>query len=425
MIAYLEKYLTIKLRYMKSCRFFYVPFVLIAFGCNPAAKQAEATAGRDSAVKGLYAYDKNFLKKYTRKVIELTNEDSTAKVLLSADYQGRVMTSTALGDTGTSFGWLNYALIAAPEKKKQFNPVGGEERFWMGPEGGQYSLYFKGGDSFNIEHWQVPSFIDTEIYDVTQASKSMAVFSKKASIKNYSGTSFDIAIERTVSLLSKDQLAEKLNVGIPSDVHFVGFETINKVTNTGNNDWTNDKGLLSIWLLGMFTPSLQTTVIIPFHPIANARSFITDNYFGDIPKERLQVKDSVLYFTCDGKLRSKIGLSPLIAKPIAASFDFKNNVLTVIIPQVNKDAAYVNSKWEMQAQPYKGDVINSYNDGPLANGTQMGPFYEMESSSPALELKKGATGEYKETTCHFQGSYTALQQLAKQMLGVDLNTIKK
>jgi hypothetical protein len=175
----------------------------------------------------------------------------------------------------------------------------------------------------------------------------------------------------------------------------------------------------------MFTPSPETIVIIPFHPVPHAKSFITDNYFGDIPKERLRVTDSVLYFTCDGKLRSKIGLSPLIAKPLAASFDFKKNVLTVIIPQVDKNADYVNSKWEMQTQPYKGDVINSYNDGPLADGTQMGPFYEVESSSPALGLKKGATGAYKETTCHFQGSYASLQQLAKQLLGVDLDTIKK
>ena len=111
-------------------------------------------------------------------------------------------------------------------------------------------------------------------------------------------------------------------------------------------DWVKEKGLLSIWILGMFTPSGKTTVIVPFLPIPNARSYITDNYFGSIPTERLQVKDSVLFFTCDGKYRSKIGLSPLVAKPIAASFDFEKNILTIIIPQVNRNAAYVNSKWE-------------------------------------------------------------------------------
>src|ERR1700733_10638287 len=111
------------------------------------------------------------------------------KVLLSAQYQGRVMTSTASGDSGTSFGWINYDLIAAKEKRKHFNPVGGEERFWMGPEGGQYSIYFKKNDSFNITHWQVPSFIDTDAYKIVRADKSSAVFAATAGFTNYSGTS--------------------------------------------------------------------------------------------------------------------------------------------------------------------------------------------------------------------------------------------
>ena len=392
--------------------------------CNNAS-QTNQPAADTAAVKGTYAYDAAFLKKHTAGVLELAGNDGNSKVLLSADYQGRVMTSTAVGDSGTSFGWLNYDLISATEKKKQFNPVGGEERFWLGPEGGQYSIYFKGKDSFSFANWQVPALIDTDSYTVSQSDKSQAVFSKKATLVNYSGTSFDIAIERKISLLDVKQAEAKLNASIPAGIHFVGYETENRIQNTGTTDWSKDKGLLSIWLLGMFTPSPKTVVIIPFHPVAGARGFITDNYFGEIPAERLQVKDSILYFTCDGKYRSKIGLSPRIAKPIAGSFDFEKNVLTILIPQVNKDASYVNSKWEMQKEPYKGDVINSYNDGPLADGTQMGPFYEIESSSPALQLNKGQTGEYRQTTCHFQGDYNSLKQLAQQLLGVNLDEIKK
>jgi len=95
------------------------------------------------------------------------------------------------------------------------------------------------------------------------------------------------------------------------------------------------------------------------------------------------------------------------------------------LPQVHKDAPYVNSKWELQKEPYKGDVINSYNDGPLADGTQMGPFFEIESSSPALELKKGETGEYSQTTCHLTGDYNSMKQIAQQLLGVNLDDLKK
>ncbi len=346
-------------------------FFLLA--CTNAAQEKGSSIDTTSQ-KGSYAYDAQFLKKHTKGVVELANNDG-AKILLSADYQGRVMTSTAAGDSGTSFGWINYDLISSGEKRKAFNPVGGEERFWLGPEGGQYSIYFKAGDSFNIDHWQVPAVIDTIAYDVVQSNASEALFSKKTSLTNYSGTRFDIGIERKISMLNKNALESKLRTSIPPNLSFVGYETENRLQNLGTEDWTKQKGLLSIWLLGMFTPTPKTTVIIPFTPLPNARSFITDNYFGAIPEDRLQVKDSVLFFTCDGKYRSKIGISPVIAKPLAAGFDFEKNVLTLVLPAIEKNASYVNSKWELQKEPYKGDVINSYNDGPLEDGTQMGPFF--------------------------------------------------
>ena len=406
---------------------FYILGVLILYtSCNnnPETKLSAATTPDTVAQKGSYAYDVAFLKQHTGAAMELVSPDGMAKVLLSAQYQGRVMTSTASGDTGTSFGWLNYDLIATKEKRKQFNPVGGEERFWMGPEGGQYSIYFKKNDSFTIAHWQVPSFIDTETYTIAQSGNDAATFSAKAGFANYSGTNFTINIERKISLLSKDALQQTLQTTIPAGIHFVGFETVNTITNTGMQDWSKEKGLLSVWLLGMFTPGPATKVIIPFRPVAGAKNHITSDYFGKIPPERLQVTDSFLYFTTDGKYRSKIGLSPLIAKPIAAAFDFKKNVLSIVVPQINEKGAYVNSKWELQKEPYKGDVINAYNDGPLADGTQMGPFLEIESSSAAMALKQSEKGIYRQTTCHFQGDYTALKSLAKQLLGVDLDAVK-
>lgn len=402
-------------------------FIAVLFfisGCGPGSG-TETLHAKLIAPEGSYAYDAIFLKQHTAKVAELRDASGQAKILLSADYQGRVMTSTATGDSGKSYGWINYDLIASGKKKTQFNPVGGEERFWMGPEGGQYSIYFKGGDSFNIAHWQVPAIIDTIMYDVVSADDTHAVFSKTATLTNYSGTTFNIVIQRSITLLDKNAIAQKLNTTIPSTVNCVGYETDNQIKNSGTPDWKKDKGLLSVWLLGMMTPTEQTKVIMPFKPLPNADSLITKNYFGNIPPERLQVKDSVLYFTCDGKYRSKIGLSPLVAKSIAASFDFKNNVLTLILFPVDKNGMYVNSKWEMQKEPYKGDVVNSYNDGPLQDGTQLGPFYEIESSSSAKELKQGETQEYKQTTCHLQGDYESLRMLAKQILGVDLNDLKK
>jgi hypothetical protein len=411
---------------------FSVSFLILAssfvLSCNdePKTTATDEQKKPDSiAVKGSYAYDRDFLKKHTKKIVELQDQEGRSKILLSADYQGRVMTSSATGDSGTSFGWINYDLISTGSFKPQFNAVGGEERFWLGPEGGQYALYFKPKDSFVISKWQVPPVIDTLMYETVSSTSSEAVFWKKATLTNYSGTVFDISIERKIRMLDKAGMSERLGTAIPAGVSGVAFETVNQIRNEGTADWKKEKGLISIWLLGMFTPSPKTTVVIPFQPVKNARAHITDTYFGKIPAERLQIKDSVLYFTCDGKFRSKLGLSPLIAKGIAGSFDFEKNVLTLISFPVQKNGRYVNSKWELQKEPYKGDVVNSYNDGPLADGSQLGPFYEIESSSPASELKKGEVQSYTQSTFHFQGDYESMRALAQKLLNVDLNELKK
>lgn len=372
-----------------------------------------------------YATDVDFLKRNLKSVIELSDKSGQAKVLITADYQGRVMTSTASGNEGNSYGWINYELIGSGEKKKQFNPVGGEERFWLGPEGGQYSLYFHQGDSFVIKNWQVPPMIDTETFEVVESTSSSATFSRQTSITNYSGTVFDLLVERKISLLSTMEIESQLSTKLPEGIRFVGYQSDNQVKNVGSVDWKKENGLLSIWLLGMFTPSDQTTVIIPFKPSANAKESITTTYFGEIPSERISIHDSVLFFTCDGKHRSKIGLSPSIAKPLSASYDFEKNILTITRFEISPDAPYVNSKWEMQDEPYRGDAVNSYNDGPLADGSQLGPFYELESSSPALELKAGERAGFKQMTCHFEGDFEKLNNLSKSILGVDLKNIKK
>src|SRR5262249_25947616 len=124
-------------------------------------KKAPDPAITQPRIKGTYVYDFVFLKKNTPGLVELVSDSGNGKVLISGHYQGRVMTSTAAGDSGNSFGWINYDLIASGQIKPHINPVGGEERIWLGPEGGQNSIYFRKGDTFDLAHWWVPGFIDT------------------------------------------------------------------------------------------------------------------------------------------------------------------------------------------------------------------------------------------------------------------------
>ena len=370
---------------------------------------------------GTYSYDLAFLGRYDPTIIELTDKTGNSRVIVSAKYQGRVMTSTSSGETGNSYGWINYNLIAANKYKKQFNPVGGEERFWLGPEGGQYSLYFAPGDSFDIRNWQVPPVIDTISYDVIERTDTSAVFEQTASLRNFSGTEFNLSVTRRIELLSRDQIEDELDIALHKDLDVVGYQSFSAIVNQGTTQWQKETGLMSIWLLGMFTPSPSTTVIIPFSQ--GYDSLITTDYFGEIPPDRLEVRDGVLLFTCDGKFRSKIGLPPHVTKSYAGSYDAEKEILTIIRFGVDVYGNYVNSKWEIQDEPYKGDALNSYNDGPLADGTQLGPFYELESSSPAMQLKPGETQTYSQITCHFEGDEESLRSVAKTLLGFDINEL--
>lgn len=397
-----------------------VLFSIALLACGPGSKTETGT--EDEAV-GTYGQDLKFLQENVPGIIELTNETGSARIALSARYQGRVMTSTANGDSGDSYGWINYDLIRSGEVQPQFNPVGGEERLWIGPEGGQYSFYFAQGDSFDISNWQVPYLIDTVTFDQAISSETSAQFTKEATVTNYSGTSFDIRITRTVSLVDRGRLQSRMGISL-ENVPYVAYETVNQITNTGDRQWEEEDGLMSIWLLSMLKPTDQTIAIIPFHPLAGIDTLITDNYFGAVPAGRLVRMDSVLILKCDGKYRSKIGVSPKAAKPYAASYDYEKNILSMIFFPVSADGLYVNSKWEMQDRPYEGDVVNAYNDGPLADGAQLGPFYELESSSQAVELSPRENLEHRQLTIHMQGGFDQMNDLARTLLGVDLAEIK-
>jgi hypothetical protein len=77
--------------------------------------------------------------------------------------------------------------------------------------------------------------------------------------------------------------------------------------------------------------------------------------------------------------------------------------------------------WETQREPYKGDVINSYNDGPPAPGKPpLGPFYELETSSPALDLSPGQRYTHVHRTFHLVGPEGDLDRIARAIFKIGL-----
>ncbi len=398
--------------------------MVVVLGVAACAGCATTTPG---PAEQTFGGDVTFLRKHT-DVVVLGDTSGMSQIAVLPKMQGRVMTSTAEGPMGYSFGWINRELVAAGKPVEHINVYGGEDRFWIGPEGGQFSVFFKKGVPFDLDHWFTPAAVDTEPWDLVSQSPTSAMLRKTMHLQNYSDTAFDVRVDREVRVLDRRTALRMLNTKVGSKVGIVAYESNNRMTNVGKEEWSRKTGLLSIWILGMFTPSPQTTVVVPFIPGPEDQlgPIVNDAYFGKVPASRLVVKDGVMFFSGDGQYRSKIGLSPKRAKNVLGSYDAANKALTVV--QYNKPrnlADYVNSMWQIQDEPYRGDTVNSYNDGPPAPGTKpMGPFYELETSSPAASLAPGQSILHTHRTFHFRGSEEDLDAIARKMLGVSLAEIK-
>jgi Family of unknown function (DUF6786) len=398
-------------------------FAIICFavvGCD----RVDISVGK---LRAPFDEDVDILQRHT-SIVMLADSSGASRVAVAPAYQGRVMTSTTGGADAPSFGWIGRAAIVLGQRQPHMNVFGGEDRFWLGPEGGQYALYFKAGDPFDLDHWQVPGAIDWGAWDIAEQSQTAVRFRKRIALTNFAGTAFDLDVDRTVRLLTGDEIAAQLGLSPAGGVRVVAFESSNTVTNLGSVPWQPQSGLVSVWILGQFKPSPQTTIALPIAagPESALGPAVNDAYFGRVPADRLVVKDGTVFFRGDGQHRSKIGLPPARALAIAGSYDASGQVLTLVqYTRPGGETRYVNSMWEIQREPYKGDVLNSYNDGPPAPGKPpLGPFYELESSSPALALAPGQKYTHVHRTFHFQGAEADLDRLARATLKVGVADMK-
>ncbi len=364
---------------------------------------------------GSFGYDLNFLQKHD-KVVVLKSGD--AQVIVSPKYQAKVFTSTANGLSGASFGWIHYkAFDGAPDT--HMNAYGGENRLWLGPEGGKFSLFFKSGAKMEIANWKTPAAFDTEPWQLKDKNETSVILQKDMHLVNYAGTKLDLSINREIKILDRDMINRLFQLEPDASIKVVGYQTINLLKNTGKQAWTETSGMPCIWMLDMFNPGDHTTVIIPYKKDGNPKPATTD-YFGEIAADRIKLADGILYFKADGKSRGKLGIHPSAANPVAGSYDADKKILTITLFEVNERTKYLNQEWNTTKPPFSGDAVNAYNDGPLASGTQMGPFYELESVSPAALLPAGESMTHHHSVFHFTGNEKSLDAISKKILGVGL-----
>ena len=401
-------------------------FIMTISSCNNSTNKNQSGQENDTAnyTKGTFGYDLNFLKQHDSVIVLKSNNDN-AQIIVSPKYQAKVFTSTANGDNGFSFGWVNYTAFDGPPDA-HMNAYGGENRLWLGPEGGRFSLFFKPGDSMVFNNWKTPAPFDTEPWKVTAQTDNSVTMQKDMQLTNYRGTQLQLSVTRAINILDKNEINASTGLSLDTSVKVVGYQTTNTLTNTGKDAWTETTGMPCIWILDMMKNTPATVIVVP-HKNAVGEDFknvATTDYFGQIPPDRLKHDDNKLLFKADGKSRGKLGIKPKYAKPVIGSYDAQNKVLTIAMFEPDASAKYLNQEWNTTKPTFSGDAVNAYNDGPLADGSQMGPFYEIESVSPAAFLKPNQSIVHKQSVYHFTGDEKVLDAISQKLLGVTLNEVQ-
>src|SRR5437868_2756653 len=104
---------------MRATQVFLGALACAACGGSAKPDAAAPTNGRAPAppAEGTFADDVAFLRKYTDVVVLGDPANGGPAVAVAPEYQGRVMTSTAAGDGGLSFGFINREVVAAKQRK--------------------------------------------------------------------------------------------------------------------------------------------------------------------------------------------------------------------------------------------------------------------------------------------------------------------
>jgi hypothetical protein len=394
------------------------------------ARARRSAAGLAAALLGAcangpdYASDVALVRRRV-EVIELGTGDGP-RVAIAPAWQGRVLTS-AFAEDDQPLGWLNREFIASGATRSGMNPYGGEERLWLGPEGGRFGLYFAPGAPQNLASWQTPAALDTAPWTLLAHDARSAKFEHATQLTNAAGFRFELFLQREVRLLDRAALERALGE-LPADVEALSYETRNTLRNAGQRAWTKETGLPSLWVLSMLPPGPRTTVCVPCLDGDDALlgPRVRSDYFGALDATRLRVEPTAIFLRADGAQRSKIGVPQPRALPILGAWDPDREVLTLaMFNQPEGLLPYVDSRWDTTLDPYAGDVVNAYNDGPPAPGAPpLGPFFELETSSPALPLAPGQSYTHLHRTIHLRGPRTALDALARRTLGVSLSHIE-
>ncbi|TNJ46578.1 hypothetical protein KFZ70_14195 [Tamlana fucoidanivorans] len=352
------------------------------------------------------------------QIIELVSSDGIGRIAVAPKIQGKILFSTTQGLQGSPNGWINKTCFQGDTINMA--AVGGEDRIWVGPLGGQYSFYYQQIKPLHEDHWKVPKSLSVEPYILIEHDDKKVVMQKKFQLTNFMGTKFNFTINRQIKLLEKDDIETNLNITLPKDLKHVAYESRHVLTNKDTIPWQKNTGLISLWSAGMFQGHDKNTVIIPLENKGALNNMY--KYMGQLNHDRLRVTNHVVLFKADGKYRSKIGIPNLYAPSVYGCYSKSKNQLTIVQFKKTQDTLFSNSHATVQNNPYRGEVIPIYNNGPMdLSIAESNGFFELESTSSFKALLPSESLNHYHRIYHFSGNESVLNRLSTDLLGISLN----
>ncbi|MDV7188228.1 DUF6786 family protein [Lutibacter sp. TH_r2] len=370
----------------------------------------------NSKQKNTFEKDLEILQNIEDLIILKNNE---AMIAVSGAYQGRVFTSSSNGLKGKSYGYFNKALIKQGNSNNNLAGLGGESRMWFGPQFGKFSVFFELNSPQTDENIIISPDLNSVLFELIEKDDESITYGSNLKIRNSNSYVFDLKAKRKITIKSTEKIKKELDINLNEYIKSVAFSAETWIQNIGKTQWSKEQGLLSIWDLGCQNTSPNTVVIIPTR---NNLKTVT-NYFTPLEKDRIKIQNNVVFYKADALYMNKIGILPENCMDMYGSYSPELNLLTVVKFNFENEEMYVNSE-KFQSNPYKGDVINIFNGEVNEELDRNWPFYELEFSSSAKELKPNQIMYHNQTIYHFEGALEYLNDISIKVFGVNIDEIK-
>ena len=200
------------------------------------------------------------------------------------------------------------------------------------------------------------------------------------------------------------------------------FGSDNTMTNLGQN-FNSNQDAVTIWILGTFHGTENTTAIIPVQD-KKLSTYPIKKYLNSFDNTRLKQRNNVVFFKVDGRYRSKIGISSQASSNIMATYHPEFNRLTVVKFSISNAQQYPIAVESDVPLNSVGDITNIYNHGGIKSNNSATPFFfELESAAAMKPLKHNESIRHQHDTFHFFGKPSQLSLLTQQLLALDIDDI--